>query len=62
MKMMLNMEHHKRVVNWTRRNVARDFKKQSLCNALPITVWGDREKAVFWCLDECEVGGQTIRL
>ena len=62
LKMMLNKEHHKRVVNWTRPKEARDFKRQSLRNALLITVSGDREKAAIWRLDECEVGGQTICL
>ena len=42
--------------------MARDFKKQSLQNALLITVSGDREKGAIWRLDECEVGGQKIRL
>ena len=61
-KMVLNKEHHKKVVNCTRAKVARDFKRQSLRNALLITVSGDGEKAAIWRLDECEVGGQTIRL
>ena len=39
-------------------DVARDFNRQSLRNALLITVFGDHEKAAIWCL----VGGQTIRL
>ena len=60
MKMMLDKEHHKKVVNWTRAKVARDFKRQSLRNALLITVSGDREKAPIWRLDESEVGGQMI--
>ena len=30
MKIMLNKEHHKRVLNWTRSNLARVFKKQSV--------------------------------
>ena len=61
-KMMLNGEHHKNVVNWTRAKVVRDFKRQSLQNALLITVSGHREKAVIWRLDKNEVGSQTIRL
>ena len=61
-KMMLHKDHHKNVVSWARRFVARDFKRQSLRNALPITVSGDREKKAIWNLDECDVGGQTIRL
>ena len=61
-KMMLKKEHHKKVVNWTRAKVARDFKRQSLRNALLITVSGDREQAAIWRLDECEVNGQAIRL
>ena len=56
---MLNKEHHKKVVNWTKANVARDFKMQSLRNALLITVSGDREKAAMWRLDKCEVGRQA---
>ena len=61
-KMLLDKEHHKKVVNWTRTKVARDFRRQSLRNALPITVSGDREKAAIWRLDESEVGSHTIRL
>ena len=37
-KMMLHKDHHKNVVSWARRFVARDFKRQSLRNALLITV------------------------
>ena len=59
-KMMLRKDHHKNVVSWARRFVARDFKQQSLRNALPITVSEDREKNAIWSLDECDVGGQTI--
>ena len=47
---------------WTRKNVTRDVKRHSLRNALLITVTGDREKTAMWRLDECDVGGQTIRL
>ena len=61
-KMMLHKDHHKNVVSWARRFVARDFKRQSLRNALLITVSGDREMKAIWSLDECDVGGQTIRL
>ena len=61
-KMMLSKEYHTNVVAWTRKNVARDVKQPSLRNALLITVSGDREKTVMWCLDECDVSGQTIRL
>ena len=61
-KMMLSKEYHTNVVAWTRKNVARDVKRHSLRNALLITVSGDREKTAMWRLDECELGGQTIRL
>ena len=61
-KMMLNKEHHKKVVNWTKANAARDFKGQSLRNALLITVSGDPEKAAIRKPDQCAVGGQTICL
>ena len=61
-QMMLNKEHHKKMVTCTRAKVARDFKRQSLLNALLNTVSRDHEKAAIWRLDECGVGGQTIRL
>ena len=61
-KMMLDKEHHKKVVSWTRDNVAQDFTRQSLRNSPLITVSGDLEKAAIWRLDESEVGGQMIRL
>ena len=61
-KMMLPKEYHTNVVAWTRKNVTRDVKRHSLPNALLITVTGDREKTAMWHLDECDVGGQTIRL
>ena len=61
-KMMLHKDHHKNVVSWARRFVARDFKRQSLRNAFLITVSGDCEQKAIWSLDECDVGGQTIRL
>ena len=50
------------MVNWTRAKVARYFKRQSLLNALVITVSGAREKAAIWRLDECGMGGQRILL
>ena len=61
-RMMLPKEYHTNVVAWTRKNVARDVKRRSLRNALLITVSGDRENTAMWCLDECELSGQTIRL
>ena len=61
-KIMLKKEHHTRVVNWTKANMARDFKRQSLRNALLINFSGDREKAKIWRVDECEVDSQNIRL
>ena len=61
-KMMLSKEYHTNVVAWTRKNVARDVKRQSLRNALLITVTGDRERTAMWRLDECELSGQTIHL
>ena len=61
-KMMLPKEYHTNVVASTRKNVARDVKRHSLRNALPITVTGDREKTAMWRLDVCYVSGQTIRL
>ena len=61
-KRMLPKEYHTNVVAWTKKNVTRDVKPHSLRNALFITVTGDREKTAMWRLDECDVGGQTIRL
>ena len=61
-KMMLPKEYHTKLVAWTKGNVTRDVKRHSLRNALLITVTGDREKTAMWRLDECDVGGQTIRL
>ena len=61
-KMMLPKEYHTNVVAWTRKNVTRDVKRHSLRNALLIIVTGDCEKTAMWRLDECDVGGQTIRL
>ena len=37
-KMMLNKEHNKNLLNWTKAKVAPDFKRQSLRNALLSTV------------------------
>ena len=42
-KTMFNKEHHKKVVNWTKANVAEDLSMQSRQNALLITVSGDRQ-------------------
>ena len=50
------------MVAWTRKNVTWDVKRHSLLNAILITVTGDRKKTAMWRLDECDVGGQTIRL
>ena len=61
-KMMHDKEHHKKVVNWRRAKVAREFKRQSLRNALLITISGICEKAAIWRLEGIEVGGQTICL
>ena len=60
--MMLPKEYHTNVVAWTMKNVTRDVKRHSLRTALLITVTGDREKTAMWRLDECDVGGQTMRL
>ena len=61
-KMMLNKDQYKKVVNCKKANVARDFQMQSLQNALVIIVSRDRQKAAVWCLDDCEVRGGTIHL
>ena len=61
-RMMPPTEYHTNVVAWTRKNVTRDVNRHSLRNALLITVTGYREKTAMWRLDECDVGGQTIRL
>ena len=61
-KMILGKKQNRRLVHWTRGKATRDFKRQSLRNALLITVSGDRETAAIWRLDENEVGSQTIRL
>ena len=61
-KMMLPKEYHTNVLAWTRKHVARDVKQHKLRNALLITVTGHREKTAMLRLDECDVGGQTLRL
>ena len=61
-KMMLPKEYHRYMLAWTKKHVARDVKRQELRNALLITVTGDREKTAMLHLDECDMGGQTIRL
>ena len=61
-KIMLPKEYHRNVVAWTKQHVAPDVKRHSLRNALLFTVTGDCEKTAMWRLDECELGGQTIRL
>ena len=61
-KMMLRKHLHKRVVSWTRANVARDARAHSLRKSLLIAVQSEREKATVSRLDEHEVGGQTICL
>ena len=42
--------------------MAPDFKKQSVSNALLITISGDSKKASIWRVDDSEVGRQMIRL
>ena len=61
-KMMLPTEYHPKVLAWTKKHVARDVKRRELRNALLITITGDCEKTAMLRLDECDVGGQTIRL
>ena len=61
-KMMLPKEYYRNVLAWTKKHVARDVKRRELRNALLITVTGDREKTAMLRLDECDVGGQTLRL
>ena len=61
-KMMLPKEYHPNVLAWTKKHVARDVKRREPRNALLITVKGDREKTLMLRLDECDVGGQTLRL
>ena len=62
LKMMLPKEYHPNVLAWTKKHVARDVKRRELWNTLLITVTGDREKTAMLRLDECDVGGQTLRL
>ena len=61
-KMMLPREYHPNVLAWTKKHVARDGKRRELRNAFLITVTGDCEKTAMLHLDECDVGGQTLRL
>ena len=61
-KMMLPEEYHPNVWAWTKKHVARDVKRRELRNALLITVTGNRGKTAMLRLDECDVGGQTLRL
>ena len=61
-KIMPPKEYHPKVLAWAKKHVARDVKRRELRNALLITVTGDREKAAMLRLDECDVGGQTLRL
>ena len=61
-KMMLPKEYHPNVLACTKKHVARDVERRGLRNALLITVTGDREKTAMLRLDECDVGGQTLRL
>ena len=60
--MMLPREYHPNVFAWTKKHVARDVKRRELRNALLITSTGDRERTAMLRLDECDVGGQTLRL
>ena len=61
-KMMLPREYHPNVLAWTKKHVARDVKRRELRNALLITSTGNRERTAMLRLDECDVGGQTLRL
>ena len=61
-KMMLPKEYHPNVVAWTKKHVARDVKRRELRNALLTTVTGNGAKTATLRLDECDVGGQTLRL
>ena len=61
-KMMRPKEYHPNVLAGTKKHVARDVKRRELRNALLITVTGDREKTAMLRLDECDQGGQTLRL
>ena len=60
--MMLPREYHPNVLAWTKKHVARDVRRRELQNALVTTVTGDREKTAMLRLDECDVGGQTLRV
>ena len=61
-QMMLPKEYHPKVLAWANKHVARDVKRRELRNALLINATGDRENATMLRLDECDVGGQTLRL
>ena len=61
-KMMLPREYHPNGLAWTKKHVVRDVKQPELRNALLITVTADGEKTAVLRLDECDVGGQTLRL
>ena len=61
-KMMRPKEYHPNVLAWTKKHVARDVKRRELQNAPLITVTGDCKKTALSRLDECDVGGQTLRL
>ena len=61
-KMMLPKEHHPNVFAWTKKHVARDVKRRELQNTFHITVTGERKKTAMLRSDECDVGGQTLRL
>ena len=60
--MMLPREYYPNVLAWTKKHVARDVRGGELRTALLITVTGDRERTAMLRLDECDVGGQTLRL
>ena len=60
-KMMLPEEYHPNVLALTKKPVARDVKRRELRKALLITVTGNREKTAMLRLDDCDVGGQTLR-
>ena len=59
--MMLPKEYHPKMLAWTNKHVARDVKRREPRNALLNTVTGDREKTALLRLDECDVGGDTLR-
>ena len=60
--MMLPKDYNPNVLAWTKKHVARDVMRRELRNTVLITVTGDREKTAMLRLDECDVGGQTLRL